>query len=264
MTHTPLISIILSTYNGEWYIRESIDSILWQSFQDFEFIIINDASSDRVDDIIRYYQKQEPRIHYIKNKSNIWLTRSLNKGIKQVKWKYIARIDDDDIWSDIHKLEKQFAFMEKNPSYWICGTSIIQISQWWTETSKMIMRTSDQEIRNNLLQSNQFTHSSILIRKSILDNLWGYDPRYNGAEDYELWLRIWEVSKLHNLPDYCVKYRIHHASISQQKHIQQELLAFKIMLKNRKKYPYFCKATWLRVWYFVFNNIKKLLQILYK
>ncbi len=106
MANISSISIILSTYNGSRYIRESIESVLSQSYKNFEFIIINDCSSDRTEEIILQYQKKDKRIIYIKNETNLKLTESLNKWIRASKWEYIARIDDDDIWLK-NKLEKQ-------------------------------------------------------------------------------------------------------------------------------------------------------------
>ena len=237
INNKPLVSVIMSTYNGSKYISESIESVLSQTYKNFEFIIINDCSTDNVEDIILNHQKDDNRIIYIKNKENLKLTKSLNKWLKLAKWKYIARIDDDDIWVK-KKLEKQVDFMEKNDDYWLCWTSTIIIDSKWKEIEKIKMRETDKEIKNNLLKSNQFTHSSIIIRKSILDKVWWfYNEYYNNWEDYELWLRIWTISKLYNLQEYLVKYRILKTSISRTKHFNQKKLAFLISLKYFNKYP---------------------------
>ena len=246
-----LISIILSTYNGSKYISESIESVLNQSYSNFEFIIINDASTDNIEDIILDYQKKDNRIIYIKNKKNLNVSKSRNKWIKIAKWKYITNIDDDDIWMK-DKLEKQVDFMENNTDYWLCWTSTIIIDSKWKEIEKIKMRKINDKIKNNLLKSNQFTHSSIIIRKSILNRIWWfYNEKYNNWEDYELWLRIWTISKLYNLQEYLVKYRWLETSISRKKWFNQELLAFKIMLKNRNNYCFFYKALFLRIWYII-------------
>ena len=243
----PLVSIILSTYNGSQYISESISSVLTQSYSNFEFIIINDCSTDNVEQIILNFQKKDKRIIYIKNKENIKLTRSLNKWLEISKWKYIARIDDDDIWMK-HKLEKQVKFMEENNDYWLCWTSTIIINSEWNEIQRINMRKNNDEIKNNILKSNQFTHSSIVIRKKILNSIWWYYyNKWNWAEDYELWLRIWKISKLHNLSEYLVKYRWLNTSISRKKWLKQEIMAFKIMIKNKNYYPNFLGSLFLRI-----------------
>lgn len=249
--NTPLVSIILSTYNWSKYISESIDSVLNQSFKNFEFIIINDASNDNVEEIILQYKKNDFRIRYIKNEENLWLTKSLNLWLKNSQWTYIARIDDDDIW-DNQKLQKQVDFIKWKNEYGLVWTSTINIDENGKEKNKIQMRQDDEEIRENILKSNQFTHSSILIRKESLEKAgWFYNDMYNGAEDYELWLRIWKHAKFYNLPEYLVKYRWLSTSISRKKWIKQELLTLKIILKHRKSYPSFLKSFILRVWYFI-------------
>jgi len=242
----PLVSIILSTYNGSYFITESIDSVINQSYSNFEFIIINDFSKDNVEEIILNYQKKDKRIIYIKNNINLNLTKSLNKWLQISKWKYIARIDDD-IWLN-EKLEKQVNFMENNLDYWLCWTNVITINKNWEETEQIKMRQTDNNIRNHLLQSNQFAHSSIIMRKNILNKVWWfYNESYNNWEDYELWLRIWKISKLHNLSEYLVKYRWLNTSISRKKWLKQEIMAFKIMIKNKNYYPNFLGSLFLRI-----------------
>ena len=154
-------------------------------------------------------------------------TNILNQWIKLSQGKYLARIDDDDIWVDPDKLQKQVDFMEQNPDYGLCGTSVITIDQEGNEIAKQKSRTTDIEIRNTILQSNQLAHPSIMIRKSVLEQSGVYDPGFNMAEDYELWCRIGRVSKFYNLPDYGLKYRINLNSIS-NKNRKKQRLAFKI------------------------------------
>ena len=238
-----LVSIICPTYNWkkEW-LSEAIDSVISQSYEDWELIIINDASTNDIESTILEYAKKDKRIIYIKNEENLKLTNTLNKGLELAKWKYIARIDDDDIWVDPDKLQKQVDFMEQNPDYGLCGTSVITIDQEGNEIAKQKSRTTDLEIRKAILQSNQLAHSSIIIRKEVLDQVGVYDPGFNMAEDYELWCRIGRVSKFYNLPDYCLKYRINLNSVSNKNRRRQLRLAFKAFWINRKYYPNFWKA----------------------
>ena len=263
----PLISIILPTYNWKWqWLEQSIDSVLNQTYKNFELIIINDASTNNIEDTILKYQKRDWRIVYLKNEKNLKLTKTLNRWIAYSKWEYIARIDDDDIWINQDKLEKQIKFMDDNTDYWICWASeIINIDEEWKIISTMNMRTSDFDIRNSILQSNQFAHSSLLIRKSILDEVWVYNPKYNKAEDYELWCRIGIKSKFANLNGIWLKYRINTNWVSIKNQSFQKRLSFKVCLKYRKYYPNFYKALLLRSWdcilpekitNFILNKIK--------
>lgn len=236
----PLVSVILSTYNwnNKW-LEESIQSVLNQSFSDFEFIIINDASTNDIEKIILEFQEKYKKIQYIKNKNNLWLTESLNKWINLSKWKYIARIDDDDIWCDKDKLQKQLTFMEKNPWYWLCWTATILIDENWITIDKIINRKNDLSIRVNLLGSNQFTHSSVIIRKKSLQEIGWYidSKRTKYIEDYDLWLRLGKNNKMYNLIDYTTKYRINKNSISNSKSFHQNLNALLIIFKHLQYYP---------------------------
>ncbi len=257
----PLVSIILPTYNwkSEW-LSESINSVLNQTFKDFELIIINDASTNDIEDTIQKYKKQDPRIVYLKNDKNLQLTKTLNKWIEHAKWKYIARIDDDDIRANRDKLEKQVKFMENNSDYWLCWAwIIINIDEGWKIINKIETRLSDSEIRNHFLQSNQFAHSSILMRKSILDEVWVYNPDYNKAEDYELWCRVWIKSKFVNLKDVELKYRINSNWVSMKNFFYQKKLTLRICVKYRMYYPNFIRALILRLWDLIlyFLNFRK-------
>lgn len=245
----PIVSIILPTYNGkEEWLSESIDSVLNQTFKDFELIIINDASTNYIEQTILEYVKKDKRIVYLKNEKNLKLTKTLNKGLEHVRWKYIARIDDDDIRINKDKLEKQFNFMEKNLDYGLCWAwEVINIDENWSVISKIETRLTDYELKNALLQSNQFAHSSIMIRKAILDEVWVYNPKYNKAEDYELWCRMGAKCKFANLKDIWIKYRINSGWVSMNNFLFQKRLTFKVCLKYRKYYPNFYKALILRI-----------------
>src|SRR5581483_3832183 len=117
----PNISIIMPAFNSEKYIEEAIESVLSQSFRNWELIIINDASTDKTHELIRKYKKKDKRIVYIKNRKNSGLVMNLIKGLRLSKGGYIARIDSDDIWTDKDKLKKQFNFLRDNPGYGLVG-----------------------------------------------------------------------------------------------------------------------------------------------
>ncbi len=257
---TPLVSIILATYNWSKYIKESIESVLSQSYNNFEFIIINDCSTDNVEKIILSYK--DNRIIYIKNKENLKLTKSLNKWLKIAKWKYIARIDDDDIWCDINKLKKQVSFMEKNPDYWLCWTWSIFIDENWKELTRELKRWWDSNIRNHILQWNHFSHPTIIMRKNILNKIWNYckDKKCLYIEDYDLWLKIWTVSKFDNLQEYSIKYRVRSWSITRKHRLKQKINTFLIYFKYFKFYP--SKIKWLCAQLIILlfpNNLIKLI-----
>jgi hypothetical protein len=163
---------------------------------------------------------------------------SKNRWILDSRWKYIAFIDDDDIWCDNLKLEKQVKFMEINSEYWLCGTWVILIDEDWKEFDKILNRWWDENIRNTISWSNQFAHSSVIIRKNILikNNLL-FNENFYLAEDYDLWLKIWLVSKFDNLQEYSIKYRDRRSNTSNKNIFKLKLNAFRVYLQYRKNYP---------------------------
>lgn len=216
---TPRISVVMSVYNGEKYLEEAIQSILRQTYQDFEFIIVNDCSTDKTSEILKSFK--DSRIKVINNPENMGLTKSLNKGVKNAKGKYIARMDADDI-SLPHRFETQIKFLEENPEYALVGSSFYQIDDtgktvFWT---KVLIR--DAEIRRDLKRQNWFGHGSVLIRKSAFIECNGYDEDFKYAQDYDLWLRISERFKIANIeePLYCWRLSTDGITITKKKEQQ--------------------------------------------
>lgn len=218
----PLVSVIMSVYNGEKYLKEAVESILRQTFQDFEFIIVDDGSTDKTSEILNSFD--DLRIKVIKNSQNLGLTKSLNKAIEIAKGKYIARMDADDI-SLPHRLEKQIEFLEKNPEYAMIGSSYYKIDDEGTTLSLVSVLTADSQIKEGLDKQNWFCHGSAIIRKDALLKVGTYNEKFKYAQDYDLWLRISEFYSLANIeePLYC--WRTSPTSISIEKESEQRYYA---------------------------------------
>jgi len=244
MTTSPLISIILPIYNSnaKW-LTLSLESILSQSYTNFELIVINDASTNSIGDTVSLFLTKDKRIKYIYNKksSKGIYTNILNQWISLAQGEYIARMDDDDIRCDPDKLKKQINFMESHKDVFLCGTSVINIDESWKEISRTNVPEHDNDIRNRLMRFNQFAHASIIFRKALIQEVRGYNPLYDGAEDYEFWLRIWSKYEVANLSDYCLKYRYNTQWISSKKRWKQWWYGITIAYKYRKYYPWFWK-----------------------
>jgi len=179
------ISVIMSVFNGEKHIEDAIESILDQTYRNFEFIIIDDGSFDKSLEIIQKYAAFDNRIKIIKNAKNIGLTKSLNKSIKMSKGDFIARQDVDD-FSLPNRLKIQYDYLLENHEYSFngCNGTIKQ-------TGKALLKFFElHEIKNNLIIQNCFTHSTIFIRKQILKKYGYYDENYLYGQDYELWCRL--------------------------------------------------------------------------
>ena len=197
----------MSVYNGEPFLREAIDSILNQTFKDFEFIIINDGSTDRSVEIISSYA--DPRMRFIDNKTNLRLPASLNLGLDVAAGDYIARMDADDI-SLPERLARQVDYMDAHPEIAASGTWAKDIDADGREFSARCL-PFDERMKCEFWRPSPIVHPSAIIRKSHLGSL-RYDPRLRHAQDYDLWLALKARHELGNLPEFLLLYRVHPAS----------------------------------------------------
>ncbi len=210
--HAILVSVILPIYNGQKYLKESIDSILTQTYHNLELIIINDGSTDNSEAVIQSFN--DPRIRYYKQ-INHGLAFTLNRAIDVANGRYIARQDQDDL-SRPNRLEKQVAFLEAHPTYGVVGTwANILVENKLTNRSHN-HPTTNADIKFALLFDNPFVHSSVMMRKNIVNSVGGYsiDPSRQPPEDYELWSRLFNQCDFANIGEYLLKYRETHGSMS--------------------------------------------------
>ena len=218
----PKISVLMSVYNGEKYLETAIQSILKQTFQDFEFIIIDDASTDSTPDIL--IKLSDPRVKILRNHKNLGLTKSLNIGTREAQGEYIARMDADDI-SLPHRFESQIRYLDMHTDYALVGSLAYQIDETGQYQFIPKLQTDDHLIRKHLIQSNNFVHGSVMIRRNVLLSMGGYDERFKYANDYNLWLRIIERHKVANLPEPLYCWRSYSTQISSAKKQDQDSCA---------------------------------------
>ena len=231
-----LVSIILPTFNGSKFISKAIESVLSQTFSDFELIIINDCSVDKTQIIVDSYKSKDSRIISLANVNTVGIVESLNKGIKISNGKYIARIDDDDTWSDINKLKEQVNFLERNPEYGLVGTKARIIDTDNNIIGELGTLVTDEKIRKNIMISNPFCHSSIVFRKKILGKEFLYH-KLKYTEDWDLWIRIGLISKFKNLDIFGVNYLKRKGMSSKNTKSNQIYYQLKILLKYGFRYP---------------------------
>lgn len=221
------LAIILPTYNAALYIKESVDSILNQTFKDFDLYIYDDFSTDNTAAIISEYD--DSRIFYKINAKNLGIAKTLNRGLKELlpHYKYIARMDADD-YSCPERFEKQLYFLEHNDDYILCGTQGYWLKDMFGSTKNgWIYPLNNDYIRYYLLFAASFGHSSILLRStSFLNNNLKYDENISTCEDWDLWIRVQNYGKIANLPEFLMKYRIldnsnHRSSLKIAMHHQE-------------------------------------------
>lgn len=207
------ISVIMPVFNSEKYLADSIESILNQTYENFELIIINDGSKDNSINIINNYKKHDSRIRVI-SRENRGLVYSLNEGVMYSKGKFIARMDSDDI-SLKERLREQLTFMHEHKFVDVLGTKVITIGDFDQNVMLETQRRYGKPIESSftLLKENVICHPSVLMRKSFIESIEGYRAKYQCAEDYDLWLRgIKKGYIIDNLEKELIKYRIHSES----------------------------------------------------
>ena len=211
----------MSVFNGERFLRDAIESILNQSFCDFEFIIIDDGSTESIGSILDWYQKSDPRIR-VYHQENRGLIESLNRACGLARGKYIARMDADDI-AVPDRLAWQIGFMDRHPEVAVVGGAVEFIDQ-----GGKILRVGRRPLHNDeiqrviLNQSGVMWHPSVLMRKAAFARVGGYRNVVD-AEDYDLWLRMAELFQLANLSEVLLKYRLHPGQVSVAKCRKQAL-----------------------------------------
>jgi glycosyltransferase involved in cell wall biosynthesis len=235
----PVVSVVLPVYNAQPYLKESIESILNQTFTNFEFIIINDGSTDNSLSIIQTYADIDNRIILI-SRENKGLVASLNEGIQIAKTELIARMDADDIALPT-RLEKQLQYLNDNEGVICLGSQTIIIDSNSLELTIQAQPTEHDEILKILLKGHcSLTHPSVIYKKERFNKVGGYNIELYPAEDYDLWLRLSEVGTIANLGEPFIKYRILNTSVSATNLLAQQKCVKKALMNacKRRNIPY--------------------------
>ena len=222
MSSPPLVSVVMAVFDGEQYVKEALDSILGQSFRDFEFIIINDGSIDNTTGILQQYAQLDERLRVF-HQENRGLIAALNRGCRLARGKYIARMDADDI-AFPERFERQVDFLDRHPTVAVLGGAIKLINAKGASIGEWRNPVDDRQIKEALHRTNCFCHSTIMMRKDAFDATEGYRRPFLHAEDYDLWLRMAEHFELANLPDALLYYRVHARQVS-ARNIRQQVLS---------------------------------------
>lgn len=230
---TPLVSVVLPVYNGEKYLMEAINSILAQTFENFELIIIDDGSADNSRQILRSYERLDPRVRVLV-RENRGLVTTLNESIDMARGEWIARMDQDDIALP-HRLERQLKWLK---------TSQADIAGSWVQrfgtSDKRVLKLcqTDEAIKMEMLFCSPFAHPAVMMRTELVKQL-RYDITCEKAEDYDLWERAAEAGwKMTNVQEVLLLYRVHAAQISTKTALQQQLVSLQI---QRRYWEHVCK-----------------------
>lgn len=237
MTTVPRVSVVMSVFNDEAYLAEAVESVLGQTFTDFEFLIVNDGSSDGSANILQDFAAKDDRVRIIEQ-DNQGLTKALNRGLAEATGEFIARMDGDDV-CELERFEKQIYFLDENPQIVALGTSAIYVDE---DGNKMFKREvplchEDIEQAHFLSKGGYIIHPTAMIRRSSILQIGGYREEFRYAQDYDLWLRLAENGLLQNLEEALLKYRVSRHAITAKKSRQQQDCVrriFESTLRRRK------------------------------
>ena len=204
----PIVTVLLPVYNGERYLREAVESILAQTLEAFELLIVDDGSTDGSVEICRSFT--DPRIRVIRHEKNSGLVSALNDGIDQITTKYVARMDADDV-SLPDRLARQVAFLESRPDIVACGSWARELVDG--RLRAVMRRPTGDYLRQIAWRPVPIFHPTACLRTEVLQEL-GYRPDSIHAEDYNLWLRLCRNHRIDNVPAVLLHYRIHQGSVS--------------------------------------------------
>ena len=240
---TPFVSIVAPTCNRAKLLKKMVNSVLTQSYQSWELIVIDDISTDDTEMMMNDFSKSDSRIKYfrIPQDKEPGITKYLNYGLNVAKGKYISRLDDDDYWMDNDVLKIQVEFLETNPDYVAVGGAAIIVNEKGDHVFKYTKYEKDEDIRKNALMANPMVHTAALFRKDVVLSLGGYeDLPY--AEDWDLWLKLGKIGKIYNFQKYftCYLSAGQNTSFIKQRPQSKEIL--KIIKKYRKDYPNYRKG----------------------
>ena len=211
-----MISVVMSVYNSSKYLKKSIESILEQSFRDFEFIIIDDGSNDGTIDILKKYKETDDRIILLENENNLGLTKNLNIGMALAKYEYIARMDADDI-SLADRFQKQFDVLEKNTNIDIVGTYCTDINENDIIIGSRELPIFHEAIKKSIVKFNPIIHPTVMFRKSSVMSFGGYNELYRTTQDYALWFdALSHGLRFYNLPEKLLLYRVNDNYLSRK------------------------------------------------
>jgi len=216
--NTPAVTVLMPVFNGERFLREAVESILNQSFTDFEFLIIDDASSDGTPDILKEYAGRDSRLRLERNEWNLQIAATLNKGLALAAAPLIARMDADDIALP-DRFERQITRFAAQPALTAIGGSVCFITETGEPTGRRLDYPEDHQAIVKALWAHErnLAHPTVMFRTEAVKYVGGYRPLIAYAEDYDLWFRLSEAGPLGNLQEPLLLYRVHSASITAAK-----------------------------------------------
>ena len=258
----PLVSVIIATYNRAEYIEKAIASVLSQTYEEIEIIIVDDGSTDNTKELLKEYTETTNKVRYIyQENAGCWKAR--DKGIENANGKYIAILDSDDYWFYPNKLRDQVEFLETNSDYSLIGGWIRTIDNEYAAIGMSIYPEKDEDVRKIMLYENTFAHSTVMYRKRD----WLKVGKYCGelpANDWHMWLKLGKLGKMYNFPKILTCYSTDSQNISQIDANRKLKIDIAMRKQYCGKYPNFWKAyilSWVSYYYSYFPYKEQMYSI---
>lgn len=225
---SPKVSVIMPVRNGEPWLAAAVESVLAQSFTDFELLAIDDDSTDRTPELLSGFSARDARVQVLQPPTP-GLVSALNAAIAVARGDYLARLDADDLALP-GRLARQVAVMEREPRLGLLGSHAEIVDEADRPVGRLTPETDSARLKILLARTNPFVHSSLMLRTALVDRLGGYRAAFEAAEDHDLWLRIAEVAEVANLPEILIRYRRHPGNVTTRKEVRQ---CFSVRLARR-------------------------------
>ena len=259
--HIPIVTILVRACNVGRFVADTLESILRQDYQKWETIILDDASDDATEHIVKPYCQKDQRFKYVRNLHRLGRTRNLNLGLALARGEYTCVLDGDDTWCTKHTLSSVVTCLREDPNIVLAAGNVAEIN----ERNEIIRHfpnlwKSDYEIKNHLLVENIIAQNSVCFRTALVRNMGGYDERLSYTEDYELWLRLGLYGKIQKLTETLGGYRIHDNNIGVRKRQFQIIEEMRVVWRYRHAYPHFTIAVTNRITNFIASLIPKKLR----
>ncbi|MFY0650416.1 MAG: glycosyltransferase family 2 protein [Cyclobacteriaceae bacterium] len=236
MISNPFVSVLMPCYNSEAFLAEAIESILNQTFSRFEFLIIDDGSSDKTRKIISMYAHKDPRVLPFFYSDNCGIIERLNFGLSISRGRYIARMDSDDICHP-ERLERQVQYMERNINVGVLSTEIECIDEYGFQKPNWTVSIPSKMYSLALLFRNNICHPSVMFRRRVLNQIqFKYENDFYTAEDYKAWIKLADVTQIHCLEKRLLKQRFHQNNVSVAQKSKQIITATKIINEGLKSF----------------------------
>jgi len=234
----------MSVHNGAPWVREAVDSILAQTFADLEMIVIDDGSTDGTPEALASIR--DPRLR-VERRTRQGLTLALNRALELAQAPLLARLDADDLALP-ERLARQVQFLQAHPDVGLLGTAAREVDPSGRDVAVVRPPVDDDAIRRTLIRANPFVHSSVIVRRSVLDRAGRYDPGFPVAQDYDLWMRLSRVTRLANLPEPLVVRRLTPGRVSAVRDDDRLRAEARVRWRavRSRAYPWWCAVFVLR------------------